>query len=62
MLGFILFLLCLLIIVILVKMILAELLPGNANAFKIAMLVILLFAVLWLAGLGGWGYVRVWHP
>jgi hypothetical protein len=62
MIGFLVFLICVFIVVILVKAILAELLPGNANAVKIAMLVILLFALIWLFGGGGWGYTTNFHP
>lgn len=62
MLGAIVFLICLLIIVILVKLILDQVAPGNAQYRLVAFLLVLLFAILWLAGFGGWGYVRGWHP
>lgn len=62
MIGLILFLVCLLIVIVLVKMLCAELFPGNANALKIAILVCVLIAVLWLAGFGGWPHVYGWHP
>jgi hypothetical protein len=62
MLGLILFLLCVLIVCVIVKMILAEVLPGNTNAVKIAMLLVLLMAVLWLSGFGGWPHVYGWRP
>ncbi len=62
MLGLILFLLCLLIIGIIVRAACDECAPGNANIKKIALLVVLVFAILWLAGFGGWPHVYGWHP
>ena len=56
MIGFALFLFAVFIVILIVKAILAEVLPGNANAVKIALLIILLIALVWLFGGGGWGY------
>jgi hypothetical protein len=60
MIGVILSLICLLIIVILVKLILDQLAPGNTNIRLIVGLLLLLFLILWLFGGGGWGHVTNW--
>jgi hypothetical protein len=62
MLGFIVFLICLLIVGVLVRACCEEFAPGNANIRKIALLLVLLFAILWLAGFGGWNYTTNFHP
>jgi hypothetical protein len=61
MLGVIVFLICLLIVVILVKLILDQVAPGNTNVRLIVGLILLLFLILWLFGGGGWSHVTNWN-
>jgi hypothetical protein len=62
MIGLLLFFVFLLILGVIVKMLCEMFFPGNAKALQIAMLVLLLFALLWLFGGGGWGYTYNYHP
>jgi hypothetical protein len=64
--GLLLFLVCLAIALLLTKFIVELVVdpPAQAKAVKIAVLVVVLSAFLWLAGFGGWGSVYGWrmHP
>jgi hypothetical protein len=64
MIGFLLFLLCLWLCLLLAKAIVETVVdpPARANALKIAYLVVVILAILWLAGFGGWGYTQNFHP
>jgi hypothetical protein len=62
--GFLLFLLCVWLSLLLVKAIVETVVdpPARPNALKIAYLIVVIVAILWLAGFGGWTYTTNFHP
>lgn len=62
MIGLLIFLIFLLLLGYIVKLLCEMFFPGNGNALKIALLIVLLFALIWMFGGGGWGYTYNYHP
>lgn len=64
MIGLILFLVGVYILILLAKAIIEEVVdpPSRQKVTKIVVLLICFFALLWLAGFGGWGHVYGWRP
>lgn len=62
--GFLLFLLCVWLALLVAKAIVETVIdpPARANALKIAYLLVLIIAILWMAAGGGWGYTTNFHP